>query len=110
MEAGRQGAKLDYFEDNNLFNQVIGWVSGDGCMTATLQTQQDILSDQTVIRRWRLLAFQHSLCRAFQIHRKELNSGCKENERSSEALSSFKPHNILANLSIPLLYAVVLLD
>lgn len=25
---GRQGAKLDYFDDDNLFNQVIGWLSG----------------------------------------------------------------------------------
>ncbi len=28
IEVGRQGAKLDYFDDDNLFNQVIGWVSG----------------------------------------------------------------------------------
>lgn len=28
MEAGVLGAKLDYFDDDNLYNQVIGWVSG----------------------------------------------------------------------------------
>lgn len=67
----------------------------DGCMTSTLQTQQDILSARAASRRCSLLAFQHSLCRAFQIHHKELNSGCKENDGSSEALSSFKLRGLI---------------
>ena len=42
-----------------------------------------------------LLASRHCLCRAFQIHHKELNSGYRENEESSDALSSFKPHSLI---------------
>ena len=43
MEAGRPGAKLDYCDDDNLYNQVIGEARGVGFMTATLQTLQDLL-------------------------------------------------------------------
>lgn len=107
MEAGWRGAELDYFDDDNLFNQVIGWVEceWDSCMTATLQTQQGILPAQAASSSWSL---QRSLCRGFLILHKELNRGCKENNGSSDALSSFKPRSILVNSRNHLLYPVVL--
>lgn len=107
MEAGWRGAELDYFDDDNLFNQVIGWVEceWDSCMTATLQTQQGILPAQAASSSWSL---QRSLCRGFLILHKELNRGCKENKGSSDALCSFKPRSILVNSRNHLLYPVVL--
>lgn len=77
MEAGRPGAKLDYFDDDNLYNQVIGRVSGMAAWPLPSR-----------LRRISSLSGQQADPEApptqpaglFQIHHKELNGGCEEKE------------------------------
>lgn len=66
---GRQGAKLDYFDDDNLFNQVIGWLSGMAAWPLP----------STLSRKcWSLPVLLCFHCRGFQIHHNKWNSGSEE--------------------------------
>lgn len=74
MEAGRQGAKLDYCDDGNLFNQE----RGPAAWPLSSKARQEILSGPGVYRLSR-----RGLRWAFEVHHEELSSGWKENKGSS---------------------------